>query len=75
MAREVRDAFIDDVRNVAVREVDGVQLLVALDSTPGNGSRASRGKHWERGRSHATLTRREVERLHDALGEWLGARA
>ena len=60
-----RDLFVDDITDLAVREVDGVQLLVSQDE--GLPQRSGEQK----GRAGTVLTRREVERLYGALGEWL----
>jgi peptidoglycan/xylan/chitin deacetylase (PgdA/CDA1 family) len=63
-----RDVFVDDVQGLIATEADGVQLLFSVDD--GNAG----AKHREQGRSSTLQTRSEVERLHEALGRWLGVR-
>lgn len=60
------DLFVDDEGNAVVRETAnslGVRLRIEVDSP---------GEHVDE-RPNALLARREVERLHEALGRWLGA--
>jgi hypothetical protein len=62
------DLFVDDVRNLAVYEVRGNQLVFSMPK------RDDDDLYHEDGRSSSVQTRREVERLHEALGDWRGQR-